>query len=135
MPLVASGGAWVNPSSPPFVNAASVWDAATQGNPPAFTIHANMGTGATYTLDGNRFNAVLTITTGPDLTQGGIAGTFVLLNFSSIPMCKVNARDEDSLMAHPILKATSSTSATLTLAGGDLQPGTTYSFDVMFAGK
>lgn len=132
MPFLSNGTTWGS-SATAWDNAAAVWDALTAGPVPALTLHADAGSGASYTLTGNRHHARLTITTGASPVPGGTLATLALLGYTNPPYADVSPRDEVSAATTPIIDSPTNTQAVLKVAG-ELEPGTTYSYQLAFGG-
>lgn len=133
MPFVALGNPPVwGSSATGFKNASAVWDALTHDPAPAVTPHADAGVGATASITGNRMNARLTVTTGASPVSGGRLATLALLGYTNPPTAIPAAADAESVATFPRF-ATTSTVATL-WAAGELEPSTTYTFDLVVMG-
>lgn len=131
MPFISNGTTWGS-SATGFKNAAAVWDALAHDPAPVPTPHADAGVGATASITGNRMNARLTVTTGASPVSGGRLCTLALLGYTNPPTVIPSASDSDSSAAFPRF-ATTSTVATL-WAAGELEPSTTYTFDIVVMG-
>lgn len=109
-----------------------VWQALATGPAPDITVHANSGVGATGSITGTRLTARVTITTGTSPVSGGILATFALQGYGGPPFSTVNPRDESSAATFPYI---STATSTLTLrVAGELEPITTYSYDLLMLG-
>lgn len=133
MPFLSNGTTWGS-SATAWDNSAAMWDALTAGPVPAVTLHGDAGVGASFSLTGNRHNARLAITTGASPVSGGTLATFALLGYTFPPYAAVSPSDEASAATAPILDAPTNVLAVLKVAG-ELEPGTTYTFQLVFQGK
>jgi|GEM_PF-6991450 len=115
------------------VTSQAVIAALAVGPTPTVTRHANAGIGSTHTVTGNRIRALVFLTTGTSPVSGGTLFTIALADYTgSGPGAWVNARDEQSAATFPFVHTTASL-LTLRVAG-ELEPGTTYTYDILVLG-
>lgn len=131
MPFIYDGTSW-GMNSTPWANSSAAWTALATGDAPVLTLQSDAGSGATFTLSGNRLSVRITITTGTSPVSGGILATLALVGHSYPPFCLASPQDDVSAVTFPYVSSTSST-CTLKVAG-ELEPGTTYSYDLLMVG-
>ncbi len=131
MPFISNGTVWGS-SATGFKNAAAVWEALTHDPAPVPTPHADAGVGATATITGNRLNSRLTIVTGSAPVSGGRLCTLALVGYTNPPTAVPSASNSESAATFPRI-VTTATVATLWVSG-ELEPGTTYIYDLFIAG-
>lgn len=137
MPYVSDGTSWNIQAKTPWANAAAAWTALTTGPAPSVALQADAGTSASVSVDAdsNRLNVRVAITTGvlPAAdSRNGLLANFTLLGFTKKVFMKANPCDDVTAAIFPYCKA-SSTQGQL-FYGGEIEPGTTYTFDLVFMG-
>ena len=136
MPYVSNGTSWQIEANTPWATAAAAWNALTTGAIPTVTLGGDAGTGATYTIAGNHLKIRVAITTGalPDVgLRTGVLASLYLPGFAEEPFVVPSAYDDVSASTFPYLVPTSANSAQLKVAG-ELEPGTTYTYGLLFMG-
>lgn len=133
MPYVSDGTSW-HSSATAWSTATALWEALTHDPAPAATVHANAGSGATATYVGNRLQGKLTITTvsSTNMVSGSTLATLALAGYTNPPYVGISPCDEVSAAIFPLIDATNSV-ATVKCAG-QIQPGTTYTFNIVVQG-
>jgi len=102
------------------------------GAAPVATVHSDAGTGASIASGGTRIALRVSVTTGISPVSGGSLATFALTGYTLAPVVAVNPRDETSLSTFPYA---TTTETLLTLrVGGELEPATTYTYDIIVLG-
>jgi len=134
MPYVSDGTSW-HSTATAWSTATAVWEALTHDPAPPVTVHANSGTGATATYVGNRLQGTLAVTTGSTdgLVSGGILATLTPVGYTNAPYVGISSCDEVSAAVFAFVKNPTNSSVPIAVAG-ELEPGTTYTFNLVFQG-
>jgi len=134
MPYISDGNNW-HSTATAWSTATAIWEALTHDHAPAVTVNADAGVGATATFVGNRLQGKLTVTTGTavGLVSGSTLATFTLAGYTYAPYVGVSPCDEVSAAAFAYANNPTNASAPIAVAG-ELDPGTTYTFNVVFQG-
>ena len=132
MPYVSDGTSW-HSSATAWSTATALWEALTHDPAPAVTVHGNAGAGATATYVGNRLQGKLTVTTGTSPVSGGILATIAPVGYTSAPYVGVSPCDEASAAVSAFANSPTNISVPISVAD-ELEPGTTYTFMLVFQG-
>lgn len=111
---------------------AQIWASLEAGTVPALTITSDAGGGSSGSISGTHLTVTVSFTTGTSPVSGGSPITLALSGYTTWVFATVNAADAPSAATFPFCTATT-TQLTLSCAG-ELEPATTYTFNILMLG-